>query len=163
MLLGRSLLIAILYAATAWAQSTVFVVRHADRYGTEPDPSITPEGQRQAESLARLLADTNVTRVFISEAVRTRQTAAPTTAHFHLKPVSIDASNQDELIRQVRAGLHAGEATLIVGHRATVPKIVKALTGADVSPLAVDEYDRLQIVTLFPNGASSVLTLHFGH
>ena len=62
-----------------------------------------------------------------------------------------------------RAGLHAGEATLIVGHRATVPKIVKALTGADVSPLAVDEYDRLQIVTLFPNGASSVLTLHFGH
>ena len=160
---ARAVCIAILYTTVAWAQSTVFVVRHADRYGTEPDPSITPVGQRQAESLARLLAETPITRIFISEALRTRQTAAPTAEHFHLKPVSIESSNQEELIRQVRAGLRDGEATLIVGHRGTVPKIVKALTGKDVSPLAVDEYDRLQVVTLFPNGASSVLTLRFGH
>ena len=153
----------ILYAAVGWAQSTIFVVRHADRYGTEPDPSITPEGQRQSESLARVLADTHVTRIFISEALRTRQTAAPAAERFGLKPVSIDASNQDELIRQVRGGLRDGEATLIVGHRGTVPKIVKALCGKDVSALAVGEYDRLQVVTLFPHGASSVLTLRFGH
>src|SRR5215470_19714196 len=117
MLCARALLIAILYAAVTWAQSTVFVVRHADRYGTEPDPSITPEGQRQAKSLARLLADTHITRIFISEALRTRQTAAPTAEHFRLKPVAIDASNSDELIRQVRAGARDGEASLIVGHR----------------------------------------------
>src|SRR5215475_10594791 len=163
MLCVRALLIPILYAAAAWAQSTVFVVRHADRYGTEPDPDITPEGQRQAESLSRLLADTHITRIFVTEAVRTRQTAAPTADRLHVKPVSIDASNQDELIRQVRAGFRDGEATLIVGHRGTVPKIVKALSGRDVSPLAVDEYDRLEVVTLVPGGASSVLTLRFGH
>jgi len=163
MFCARARLTVVLYAAVAWAQSTVFVVRHADRYGTEPDPSITPEGQRQAESLARLLADAHITRIFISEALRTRQTAAPAAERFRLKPVSIDASNQDELIRQVRTGLRDGEATLIVGHRGTVPKIVKALSGKDVSPLAVGEYDRLQIVTLFPNGSSSVLTLRFGH
>src|SRR5262249_51789260 len=101
MLWARSLLFAIICTAAAWAQSTVFVVRHADRYGTEPDPSITRVGQRQAESLARLLADTHITRIFITEALRTRQTGAPTAERFQLKPVSIDASNQDELIRQV--------------------------------------------------------------
>ena len=159
----RALLIPILYAAVAWAQSTVFVVRHADRYSTEPDPSITPEGQRQAASLALLLADTHITRIFISEALRTRQTAAPTAERFRLMPISIVASNQEELIRQVRGGLREGEATLIVGHRGTVPKIVKALSGKDVPPLAVDEYDRLQVVTLLSHGASSVLTLRFGH
>src|SRR5215475_13015005 len=163
MVCARSLLFVMLCSAAAWAQSTVFVVRHADRYGTEPDPSITPEGQRQAESLARLLADTHITRIFISEALRTRQTAAPTAERFHLKPVSIDSADQDELIRRVRAGLRDGEDTLIVGHRGTVPKIVKALSGKDVSPLAVGEYDRVEVVTVFPDGTSSVLTLRFGH
>jgi phosphohistidine phosphatase SixA len=160
MVCARSLLFVLLCGAAAWAQSTVFVVRHADRYGTEPDPSITPVGQRQAESLARLLADVHITRIFISEALRTRQTAAPTAELFRVKPVSIDATNQDDLIRQVRAGLRDGEATLIVGHRSTVPKIVKALSGKDVAPLAVDEYDRLQVVTVFPGRGASVLTLH---
>src|SRR5215475_565673 len=116
MVCARSLLFVMLCSAAAWAQSTVFVVRHADRYGTEPDPSITPEGQRQAESLARLLADAHITRIFISEALRTHQTAAPAAERFGLKPVSIDASNPDQLIRQVRRGLRDGEATLIVGH-----------------------------------------------
>jgi len=147
----------------AVAQSTIFVVRHADRYGTEPDPSITEVGQRQAESLGHLLAETHITRIFTSEALRTHQTAEPTAQRFQVKPVSIDATDVDGLVRQLRQGLHQGEATLVVGHRATVPKIVKALTGKDVEPLTFDEYDRLEVVTLFPNGSSSVLTLRFGH
>lgn len=150
-------------AGVMWAQSTVFVVRHADRYGTEPDPSITEVGQRQADSLSRLLADARITRIFTSEALRTKQTAAPTAARFHVTPISIDSKDLDGLMRQVRQGLHAGESTLIVGHRATVVTIVKALSGKDVQPLNFDEYDRLEVVTLFPNGSSSVVTLRFGH
>ncbi len=153
----------LLLAAGAWGQSMVFVMRHADRYGTEPDPSITPEGQRQAEALARLLAEARITRIFVSEALRTSQTAAPAAARFHVTPVTIDARKQDELIRQVREGLRDGEATLVVGHRGSVPKIVKELSGKDVAPLAVGEYDRLVMVTIFAGGAASVVTLRFGH
>ncbi len=86
----RVLAIMTFCVALACAQSTVFVVRHADRYGTEPDPSITEIGQGQAESLARLLADAHITRIFTSEALRTQQTAAPTAARFHLKPTAIE-------------------------------------------------------------------------
>src|SRR5215813_7200064 len=93
------------FAGGISAQSTIFVVRHADRYGTEPDPDITPEGQRQATSLARLLADTHITRIFTTEAVRTQQTAAPTALQFHVKPVIIDSTEFDDLIRKVRTGL----------------------------------------------------------
>lgn len=159
----RTAVILILCAGAMPAQSTIFVVRHADRQGTEPDPLLTEEGQRQAASLARLLASAHITRIFTSEATRTKQTAAPTAQQFRLEASSIDAQDFEGLIRSVRAGLRPGEATLVVGHRASVPRIVKSLTGKDVPPLEVSEYDRLEVVTLFPDGQSNVITLRFGH
>jgi phosphohistidine phosphatase SixA len=159
----RWLVILALTAGTLFSQSTIFVVRHADRYGSEPDPDITPEGRRQAAALGRLLSDSRITRIFTSESVRTHQTAAPTAERFHVKPVSIDSKEIDALVRQVRAGLKPEEAALVVGHRGTVPRIVNGLTGKDVTPLEVGEYDRLEVITLFPDGRSSVITLRFGH
>lgn len=153
----------LLSAGLIFAQSTVFVVRHADRYGTEPDPDITPEGQRQAAALARLLADTKITHIYTTELVRTQQTAAPTAKQFGVTPVIVSSEKPNELIRQIQSTLKSGEATLVVGHRASVPAIVKALTGQTVTPLEVGEYDRLEVVTLFPDGRSSVVLLRYGH
>jgi phosphohistidine phosphatase SixA len=152
-----------LSAGLMFAQSTVFVVRHADRYGTEPDPDITPEGQREAASLAKLLAGAKVTHIYTTELVRTQQTAAPTAEEFGIAPKIVSSEKPDELIRQIRSTLKDGEATLVVGHRATVPKIVKALTGREITPLEVGEYDRLEVVTLWPDGRSSIVLLRFGH
>src|SRR5262249_6846373 len=149
-------LLIVLGAGSMAAQSTIFIVRHADRYGTEPDPDITPEGQRQAAALAQLLADTKITHIYTTEAVRTQQTAAPTVKKFGVEPVIVNSETLNELIRKVRATMKQGEATLIVGHRGSVPRIVEALTGKTVTPLEVGEYDRLQVVTLFPDGKSSV-------
>jgi phosphohistidine phosphatase SixA len=153
----------LLCAGLMFAQSTIFVVRHADRYGTEPDPDITPEGRRQAESLAALLAGAKITRIFTTELVRTQQTAAPAAKKFGIAPVIVSSEKPDELIRRIRGALKPGEATLVVGHRASVPKIVKALTGQDVTPLDVGEYDRLEVLTLLPDGQSSVILLRYGH
>src|ERR1700741_3067184 len=97
----RWLAILLLATATLFAQSTIFIVRHADRYGTEPDPDITPEGWRQAAALGKLLSDAHITRIFTSEAVRTHQTAEPTAQIFHVKPVVIDSKQLDDLVKQV--------------------------------------------------------------
>src|SRR5215813_14922495 len=88
------------FAGGISAQSTIFIVRHADRYGTEPDPDITPEGQRQAAALAHLLADSKITHIYTTEAVRTQQTAAPTAKQFGLTPVAVSSETPDELIRK---------------------------------------------------------------
>jgi phosphohistidine phosphatase SixA len=157
----RLLVATLLCASTLAAQSTVFVVRHADREAPEPDPPLTPLGFEQAAALARTLADTPVTHIYTSEALRTHQTAAPTAERFHIHPVEINAKELDKLIGQVRATLKPGEATLVVGHRASVPRIVKALTGKEVTPLRFDEFDRLEIVTLFADGRSNVVTLRY--
>lgn len=65
-------------ASLCAGHSTIFVSRHADRFGTEPDPSLTPLGMKQAEALARLLVSANIRYIDTTELLRTRQTAAPT-------------------------------------------------------------------------------------
>lgn len=144
------------------AQSTVFVVRHADRGPEEPDAHPIPEGFRKADELAAVLSDANLRHIYTTDTTRTQQTAAPTAKQTGLTPVVVAQKDFDGLIAAIRSTLRDGEATLAVGHRSTVPKIVKALSGKDISALASGEFTRLVVVTLFPDGRSSVVTLRYG-
>ncbi len=144
------------------AQSTVFVVRHADRGPEEPDAHLTPRGRRQADQLAALLADAGIKHLYTTEFTRTQQTAAPTARQAGATPVVVAQADLDTLVAKIRSTLRDGEATLVVGHRSTVPKIVQALAGRAIPPLAGAEFTRVVAVTLFPDGRSSVVTLRYG-
>jgi broad specificity phosphatase PhoE len=148
-------------ALIASAQSTIFISRHADRLGTEPDPALTAVGEKQAEALAHLLQNANIRHIYTTELLRTRQTAAPTAKSSSVKPVIVAQDRFDDLIARIRETATPAGATLVVGHRQTVPRIVKALTGKEITPLGSGEYGRLIVVTLFPDGASSILTLRY--
>lgn len=123
---------------------------------------LTPLGLRQAEELGGLLADAGVKHIYTTELTRTRQTAAPTAKRAGVTPAVVDQKDFAGLIAKVRATLRDGEATLVVGHRATVPRIVRALSGREIPPLAFDEFTRLIAITLWADGHVSVVTLRFG-
>ena len=146
---------------TAQAQSTIFVTRHADRYGAEPDPALTPKGEEQARSLARLLSNANVKHIFTTELVRTQETAAPLAHQIHIVPDVVPQDHFEDLIKKIQGSLRANESILVVGHRATVPRIVHVLTGKDIPPLGSGEYGRLIAITVMPNGGTSVVTLRY--
>lgn len=154
--------VGLLVAHPASAQSTVFVVRHADRGPEEPDAHLTQFGLHQADELAALLADAGIRHIYTTNVTRTQQTAAPTARAAGVEPVIVDQKDFDGLIARVRSTLRDGESTLVVGHRGTVPRIVKALSGRDIPRLQFDEFTRLTVVTLWPDGRSSVVTLRFG-
>lgn len=157
----RFTLLLIFTAVLAAAQSTIFVVRHCDRYGTEPDPDITPLGHRQAEAIGSLLADANIRHIYTTDLVRTQQTAAPTARRAGVKPVIVNQKDLDGLIRQVKATLRPNESTLVVGHRGSVPRIVKALTGVDIPKLTSGEFTRMVVITLPATGPAAVVTLRY--
>lgn len=140
---------------------TIFVARHAERTG-EPDPPLNEDGRRRADALSRLLADAGVHFFYASDTVRARQTAEPA-ARRAQRPVEIvPQADFDGLIARVRQTADVSRATLVVGHRATVPRIVKALGGGDIAALKSAEHDRLIILTLLPGGGASVVTLRYG-
>ncbi len=157
-------LITLVFAAgvclgTAAAQ-TIFIVRHAERTG-EPDPPLNADGARRAVELSRMLADANVRHFYTSDTVRAQQTAEPTARGAGRRVEAVPQSDFEGLMRAIRSTASRDEATLVVGHRATVPKIVAALGGGDIPALRSDEHDRLIVVTLVPGGGATVVTLRY--
>ena len=147
-------------AVDAHAQ-TIFIVRHAERTG-EPDPPLNADGLRRAESLAKLLASANVRHFYSSDRLRARQTAAPAAKAAGREVSVIPQSDFDALIRAIQSTATREESTLVVGHRATVPKIVRALGGGEITPLESGEHNRLVVLTLLPGEKkASVVTLRY--
>lgn len=147
------------FGFTAAHAQTIFIARHAERTG-EPDPPLNAEGQHRADALARLLADAGVYYFYASDTVRARQTAEPL-ARRASRPVELVAQAEfDELIARIRKTARRDRPTLVIGHRESVPRIVKAL-GGEIPALRSDEHDRLIVLTLLPAGGASTVTLRY--
>jgi broad specificity phosphatase PhoE len=140
---------------------TVFVVRHAEKGPGNPNPDLTEAGTTRAAALAHALGDAEVTVVITSEFKRTQATGAPLAAKRHLTPEVIDAGQMDPLMARLKA-LPGGSRALVVSHSNLVAAIVEKLSGRKVAELTDADYDRLYAVTLWPDGKSSVLFLHYG-
>ena len=134
-------------AAQASSPVTVFVVRHAEKGPENPDPSLSGEGLKRAEALARVLADARISAAFASEFKRTRETLAPLAAAGRLTTEVIPAAALDSLVGRVRA-LPPGSRAVVASHSNLVHLIVEKLSGIKLTPLTDLDYDRLFVVTL---------------
>jgi phosphohistidine phosphatase SixA len=141
----------VLGAAPAWAQTTVFVVRHAERADqvagatAATDPDLSDAGHARAGSLAAMLKDAGVRSIFVTQYKRTQQTAAPLATALGLTPVEVGSRELHQLAGRVRA---ATGPVLVVGHSNSVPNLLKALGIDTPIEIADDEYDNLFVVTL---------------
>ena len=70
----------------------LYYIRHGDPI-YNPD-SLTPQGQQQAQALAKRLAMHGVNRVFCSDSVRAQMTAQPTCDLLHLTPTVCPWANE---------------------------------------------------------------------
>lgn len=148
-------------AAQAPAASvTVFVVRHAEKGPETPDPSLTAEGRKRAETLGRVLGEARISAAFASEFKRTQETVVPLAAAAGLTTQVIPAAALDSLVRQIRA-LPAGSRAVVASHSNLVHLIVERLAGVKLTPLADTDYDRLVVVTL-QDGRGEVVVLKYG-
>ena len=98
------------------------------------DSPLSPAGVDRARTLARMLKDTGIVRIFVTEVLRTQQTAAPLAAALHLTPVVIAQANTDTLLTELRK-LGDNDTVLVVGHTATIPQIVEKMGGGPRSHL----------------------------
>jgi broad specificity phosphatase PhoE len=151
-------------ATAAFAQQSVFLVRHAERadakQGTAPamasDPDLSETGRARADALAAMLKDAKIAAIVSTEYKRTQQTAAPLAKALGLTVTTIKGSNSASVVKTVRST--AGNV-LIVGHSNTIPDIVKALGAPPPDAIGDDEYDNLYVLTA--GTPPTVVRLHF--
>jgi phosphohistidine phosphatase SixA len=154
-------LVIFLFALCVSAQdATLILLRHAERSGTAaPDP-ITPAGQERAQLIARMLGEAGVTRIVVSETVRSQQTAKPLAKRLNLQSVLSPRGDVKALIALLRRA-PTNSTTVAVRHSDEIPQIAKAL-GTPVADFSETEYDRMLILTLRNGKAVSLKLLRFG-
>lgn len=146
-------------ADTSAGPTTIILVRHAERPASNADVPLNAEGRARAATLASMLKDANVSAIFVSQFLRTKETAEPIAQQLHLTPDAISTEDLDGLVRKLEA-LPAGAVALVVHHGGTIPKIVEKL-GGTVAAIQEHEYDRLVIVTR-GQGKTQAVNLHYG-
>ena len=145
---ASALVLMTLIPALASAQKMVILSRHAERadgaatMGASTDPELSAAGKERAERLATMLAEANVGAIFTTEFRRTKDTAAPLAARAKVSAEVVPAGQLAALVDKIKA--RASDTVFVVGHSNTVPQIIKALGGPDVT-IGDNEYSNLFI------------------
>lgn len=136
--------------------TTLLIVRHADRQGSED--ALSEAGNRRALDLARAGEKAGVTAIYHSDTHRTRLTAEPLAHALGITPVELPGKDIDGLLKHVFAN-HCGGTVLIVGHSNTVPLIIAAAGGPVMPELPEYEFDNLFVLTVGGGKRSDAATL----
>ncbi len=146
-----------LFISPVAAQSTIFIVRHADKVASGGnDPDLSEAGRARAEALAKMLKDAGVSAIYITEFKRTQQTAAPLAKMLHLDPTIMPSKDTTTLIAKLRA---SSGNSLVVGHGNTIPDLIKGVGIETPIKIAENDYDNLFILVL--EGKPRLNHLHY--
>jgi phosphohistidine phosphatase SixA len=162
-LLTRVIFPALLVSHLALAQHqetrTVYLVRHAEKASAAPDAGLSPAGQKRAECLAKMMKEAGIKQIYVSDAKRTQETAAPLAKALNITPTIVPAKDPSALIRDL---LYSGGGNiLVVGHSDTLPFVLARMKAGTVPPIKEDEYDRLFVTTVIEGGATQAGTLRY--
>lgn len=154
-------LLAILTAFSTQAQTTVWIVRHAEKETKNPadkDPALSLDGLDRAKDLAALLLPQRILAVYSTPFKRTMQTAEPTAYGHGVKVQTYDPSDPAALVATVLRNYKDG-SVVIVGHSNTVLELVEAFgIKRPIPELKDDDYNYLFGITVNGNSTSLVMS-----
>jgi phosphohistidine phosphatase SixA len=138
---------AVLGAPASLAHKGIFVVRHAEKASsTDPDTSLSMQGEDRASALARLLRNAGVTHLFVTELKRTRQTLEPLADQKALTPTVVPAKDTAALVAALKV-VPKDAVVVVAGHSNTVPDILKGLGITTPVTIRDDQYNRIFFIT----------------
>lgn len=141
-------------------QVTVYLVRHAEKEKTSPDPSLSEMGLRRAQDLMRTLKDVGIDYIYSTQTTRTRSTAQPLADYLDKTIQSYDARKLDTFGDELKSS--TGQY-LVVGHSNTTPLLVELLGGDPGGEINETwEYDRLYVLVFDQGQLISSTLLRYG-
>jgi broad specificity phosphatase PhoE len=136
---------------------SVFLVRHAEKDPNPSDPSnpsISECGALRAETLAVILADANLQKIYSTDYERTLATARPIAATLSLEIEIYDPKELEEFARLL---MGRQQNALVVGHSNTTGMLAGILATEEQEEFDEAIYDRLYQVVI--SGEQGWMTL----
>ena len=137
---------------------SIYLVRHAERESDArnlADPVLTPCGELRAKSIARILSDIDLEKIYSTSYERTLRTARPSAESQHLE---IEAYNPRKLVEFSALLLERRQNALVVGHSNTTGVLAGLLAGEGGENFDEEIFDRLyQVVILDGQGHINLL------
>jgi 2,3-bisphosphoglycerate-dependent phosphoglycerate mutase len=118
----RLLVLLIFVCATASAQTTFILVRHAEKESGGTDPQLSAAGQQRALALAKLLDHQKIDAIYSTNFNRTRST---------VKPLA-DAKGLEIRVYDKQPDLDQLNGIIVIcGHSNTIPALANELLGKE--------------------------------
>ncbi len=163
-----ALMVLLLCAAAVQAQQTTIVlVRHAERADPpekpEADPTLSVAGVKRAERLAEYLRNAGVTAIYSTPYKRTRETALPLAKTLGINvtetpaPSGMAAAQFAKQLADRILSENKGKTVLVVGHSNTIPPTVAALGAPPVPAMGDGDYGDMYIVQVSADGKATVI------
>jgi hypothetical protein len=146
------------FASAQQGTRTIFLIRNAETVSSARDV-LSPAGEARAQCLAKTLTEAGIKQIFVSDAKRTQQTAAPLARALNLTPTIIPANDPNKLIRDALFSV-AGNS-VVVATSDTLPFVLARMRAGTVAPFKVDEYDRLFLTTVIEGSATQAVVLRY--
>ena len=146
------------------AQTTVFIVRHAEKAKLPAnDPKLTEAGHARAKTLAQMLRSVTLTAALASEFERTLQTVQPAASEQNIEVTRYRAGSTADLAKRILTK-HQGGTLLVAGHSNTVPMLLAGLgvDTAKIPEIGHDDYDDLFLVFIGKAGDVTLQQLRYG-
>lgn len=140
--------------------ATVFLLRHANKDLVAKGSPLTEKGHERARALSKLLGDIDIDAIFVTNALRTQQTAAPLAAKTGIEPQVLPADAQDELLNIINNG--AGKTYVVVHHSHSIPGLLEDLGAHNIPYISSHQYDNLFVITMRGDTRPVVVKLNYG-
>lgn len=158
-------LLVVVYLCWYYPQTTVIVLRHAEKDLTSPEVDervpLTQPGRDRALILAQVLERAGVTAIYVTHKLRTQQTAEHLALGSGITPTQINSADTDTLIDEVRSGRNRGGVIVVINHSENIPDIVSRLGGGAVT-VGGNEFDNLFVLTVHRRSGARLVKATYG-
>lgn len=143
--------------------TTILLVRHAEKAGTEGDVPLSDVGIARANELARVLAGVKIDAIYTTPYKRTRDTAKPVAEAMKITPIEIASGKTyaSDLVSAIFKN-DAGKTVLVVGHSNTTVSVLRELGVPDPAPIADSQYDDLFVCHAKQGPPAQCTALRYG-
>lgn len=140
------------------AQEAVFIIRHAEKESSEPDPQLTDAGRERAAKWAEMIGLANIDVVITSEARRTRETGGAIAEKLDIPQKQLPANDVSGVVDLIQFD-HEEDTVLVVGHTETIPSILSGLGVSEAVDIDQGDFANLFIVTMDGDGVTRMTRL----